>query len=298
MSDSTHHPPPIALTVVVAALDSAPDVGRCLRAIASQVAGRPIEILLVANPAHARAADAARAIPEVTLVVAPIAGLVPDLWALGIQHARGVIIAVTISGCVPAPGWIDAMLDAHRGSDAAVGGPIVQDARAGFADWAVCFTRYGAYFPPLPATAVPEVPGDNGSYKHDALAPDLDAIARMGFWEVEVNAALRSRGASLRMDPRMTVTHTHSYGVAAFCRQRWIHGRRFGAERAARLGLGARLARVAAAPVTLAVMLARAGGHARRAGSTGRFVMAAPIVTLFYAAWLAGESAGLLARAR
>lgn len=296
MIGATSPQAPIALTVVVAALDTAPDVEPCLRAMTAQVAERPIEILVVANPGHPMAAGGAWATPGVTPIVAPIAGLVPDLWALGIQRARGAIVAVTISGCVPAPGWIDSILEAHRSPDAAVGGPIVQADRSRYGDWAVCFARYGPYFPPLSTSPTPEVPGDNGSYKRDALAPDLDAIARMGFWEVEVNAALRARGASLRLDPRMTVAHTHSYGVAAFCRQRWTHGRRFGAARAARLGIGARLARVAAAPITLAVMLARAGGHAKRAGLTGRFVTAAPLVGLFYAFWLAGESAGLISR--
>jgi hypothetical protein len=231
----------------------------------------------------------------VRLLVRSSAGLVPQLWGHGIAQSRGRIIAITIAGCVPDPGWIDALLDAHEGADAAVGGPIVQAEGAPLSDRALAFARYGAYLPPVSASATAEVPGDNGSYKRSAIEAGLASIAADGFWEAEVNAMLRATGQTLRMLPRMRMTHTHSFGAGAFCRQRWQHGRLFGAGRARRLPLPARVVRAALAPVTLAVMTARAAGHARRAGMLSQFIPVLPVVVLFYACWVAGESAGLLA---
>ena len=47
------------------------------------------------------------------------------------------------------------------------------------------------------------MPGDNGTYKRDAVAAALAFIETRGFWETTINARLRAAGQSLWMDPQL-----------------------------------------------------------------------------------------------
>jgi hypothetical protein len=284
---------PVAVSVVIAAIEGA-SVAATVDALAAQRGGREVEILVVANPGWP--APTASATSGARMVVAPQPTLVPHLWGLGLSQARGSIVALTIAGCVPEPGWLSALLAAYAvdARVAAVGGPIVPAADSGMVDRALVFTRYGPWLPPVSTGDSAEVPGDNGSYRRMAIAPDLGSFAAHGFWEADVNAALRRRGAVLRMAPGMRARHTHSFGAAAFCRQRWQHGRIFGAARRPRSSMPARVGRAAAFPLIAVLMTMRAARHASRGGLLTSFVLVLPVVLLFYLCWTAGEASGML----
>ena len=283
---------PPALSVIVAAIDGG-FLAATLEALVRQRGDRAVEILVVANPGWTDPTSALD--PSVAIVIATRPGLVPHLWGLGMSRARGSIVAITIAGCVPDPGWMDAVLSAYADADVvAVGGPIVPDDASSLVDRALVFARYGPYLPPVSSRRDAEVPGDNGSYRRRAIAADLPTYATDGFWEAEVNASLRRRGGVLCLTPAMRVRHTHSFGAAAFCRQRWQHGRLFGAARARRLSAMSRGALALAAPLTAALMTVRAARHAMRARLVAAFVPTLPVVVVFYLCWTLGEAGGLL----
>lgn len=279
------------LSVIVAAVDGRVEVVETLRAVREQHTMEPLEVILVANPGHA-GLDAAAAIVGVTIVVSDVPRLVPELWGLGVAASRGRVVALLTAACVPGPLWATAMLRLHTGDVAAVGGPLEQRQPATIGDWALYFARYAAFMPPASPRDDAEVPGDNGSWKREAIAADLDDIARAGFWEVQVNARLRARGRRLVMRDEVTVWHTHSFGIGAFCRQRWEHGRLHGRSRAAS---GTSAAVACAAPLAWGSMLLRVSlrtlGHGRH---RAKFATALPVIALFYACWVGGEAVGLM----
>lgn len=286
------------LSVVVGASEGQPDPTACLLALSAQARRRAVEILFVVPVGHPAAAVAKR-FPAVTVIESERSRLVPELWGLGVLQARAPIVAITISGCVPAPDWVDRTIALHAGAggpgvaDAAVGGAIEQADPAGLTDWAVYFVRYASYMRPFAAREVSDVPGDNGTYKVSALQDDRALIERDGFWETTINRRLRTRGQTLRMDPALAVFHTHSYDWRGFSRQRFRHGCLFGRERRAALGAAA-WARVALAPVSFAAMLLRSVRHVRQRGRHQQMmILALPLTAWFYACWIAGETVGL-----
>ena len=279
------------LSVIVAAVDGRDDVVETLRAVREQDPTGQLDVLLVANAGHA-GLDAAAAMTGVTIVVSDVPRLVPELWGLGVAASRGAIVALLTAACVPGPCWVQALLRLHEGDVAAVGGPLGQRAPAALGDWALYFARYAAFVPPADTRDDAEVPGDNGSWKREAIAPDLDHIARRGFWELEVNAGLRSRGRRLVMSDDVTVWHTHSFGIGAFCRQRWAHGRLHGRSRAAS---GTSAAVACAAPLAWGSMLLRVSRRVLTRGHhRSTFAAALPVIALFYACWVGGEAVGLM----
>jgi hypothetical protein len=176
------------LTVVVGAATTLVPSGECLRSIESQ-AGPDVEVIVIQDveaevPAR-RAAGLVREHP-----------LVPELWTEGIRRANGRIVALTTTTVVPEPGWVRALLDAHQGEIAAVGGAIEPPLHNRLVDWAVYFCRYTRYMPPLVRRLDPDLPGDNVAYRAEAL----DCYATLfteGFWEPRIHEAMRADGRQM-----------------------------------------------------------------------------------------------------
>jgi hypothetical protein len=283
---------PCNLSIVIAVVNGPRTARRCLAALAPQLPASDTEVLLVSagDPDEALS----REFPFVTWIVDPARRLVPEQWGIGAARATGRIIALTMTPCTPSPGWVDALLAAHRSDCAAVGGPIVSPPGASLVDRAVYLARYTPYMPPLPSGPAREVAGDNGSYKRSAIEAWLPEIGASGFWEATINHRLRAQGRTLCLAADALVTHAESTTFGAFCRQRFVHGRRFGAERRAMLSRQAARTRVLAAPIVPLVLLARiVRAVLRRPGQRRSFAASLPILACFLACWSAGECAGL-----
>ena len=283
----------IELSIVIAASDSQRAIAECLGALQPQLAGCASEIFIVgasseaARPTHER-------FPQITWIPASGEALTPARWSLGAARARGRIIAFTISTCVPDANWVAEILRAHADRHAAIGGAIESAPGAGLVDWAVCFVRYTPFMLPFPA-GPGEVPGDNGSYKRDALADQMPWIEAHGFWEQAINANLRRQERSLWQDPRIIVYCKKPFTLAGFSRQRYEHGRVFGRMRSARSSGPKRLFYLLSSPAIPLVYLARiTRGVVRKKRHRASFALSLPITIWFLSCWSAGEFLGLL----
>jgi hypothetical protein len=285
----------VDISIVVAAVNTADTLGPWLDAVRPQAARHAVEVLIAAASDDA----SVRLEPgdSCARVVRGNAGaLVPALWGAALLEARGRVVAVTITACLPDADWLDAIAAAYRAAPAdGVGGVIDCAPDAAIVDRALHLVRYTPYLPPVAAGPVAEIAGDNGTYARAALDGWQAEIARDGFWESEFNRAIRAKGGSLRIDPSIRVMHTRSYSFGGFTRQRFRHGRIFGRERRRAMGAGGRIARAALAPTVPAIMLVRTLGTVSSRGRLdARTVLAVPLAGWFFTCWAAGEAAGLL----
>jgi hypothetical protein len=286
-----------ALSVIVAAVNPRRTMSRWLAAITPQTVDRDVEVIIVAREADAAAIQPGPAAPFARVLAVPGEPLVPVLWGTAMPAARAPVLAVTITACEPAPDWVESILVAHRATHAGIGGTIDIAANPGLVDRAVHLVRYTPYLPPQTAGPVPEIAGDNGSYKRAALEQWLPATARDGFWESEFHRHLHARGESLCLDPAIRVTHAGSYSAAEFSRQRFRHGRLFGRARGHGRPRAARWLRTLTAPVIPPAMLLRAlRSVAARGRLDARTLAAVPLALWFLICWAAGEAAGLADR--
>jgi hypothetical protein len=281
------------LTVIAAGVNVGGTLGPWLDAIAPQVASAHAEVLVALTNVDTGVARQLRSSAWASAVEIPDATSVPELWGAALNRARGRVVAITTTACRPAPDWLAAVIRAHAKPHAAIGGVIELAAQATLVDRAIHLVRYAPYLPPAVEGAAAEIAADNGAYKLSALAPLLPAIAREGFWEVEVHRALRANGHTVWLDPQMRVHHAGSYSLAGFSRQRFVHGRRFAHAARPRSSAGHRLLRVACAPLVPAVMLGRiVQTLARRRGLGLDNVLALPLSAWFLVCWAAGEATG------
>jgi hypothetical protein len=222
---------------------------------------------------------------------------VPELWSVGIAHARGRLVGLLAGTVVPDEDWVALTLHAHDDGAAVVGGPIEPGGGFRLVDWAVYFCRYSPYLRPLPAVVL-EVAGDNASYRMDVLT-DYETAYADGFWEPFVHDLMRADGHEVVVRPDRVVRPRAGARVGVFSRQRFAHGRAHGRLRSVGQSRRKLIVGVLTTPAVPAVMTARVFKvvFARRR-HRGRLVVATPVVAWLYACWAAGELVGRLDAAR
>jgi hypothetical protein len=274
------------LTIVVGSNGAPGSVERCLDALAPQVDG--VEVI-VCEPA-ARPEEAKTRYPFARFLERPGA-LVPALWRDGIHAAQGSAVALTISPMVPASDWVSTLSDRLE-RDEVVAGAIEPGPGLRVVDWAEYFCRYARDMRPFERRENPEIPGDNCAYRRELLDRTRPLYAA-GFWEPEVNRALRAEGVRLWHDPSVVVFQGRSAGFRAFARQRLEHGRAYGRQRGARFRRGRNAAGILLAWIVPAVLAART---AREVIGRRRFrlplLVSFPALLAFDVCWAIGEAAG------
>jgi hypothetical protein len=248
-------------------------------------------VILVDASRDGTADEAVRLFPGLRVLRRPPGRLAPELWRDGLDATGAPLVAFSTAQMVPADGWLSALLDRLDATGAAaVGGPIEPASGLSAGDRALYLLRYVNYLRPLPDAAEAEPPGDNALYRRDRLR-GLEACWEGGFWEAEVHRALRDRGERLAMAREAAVAFVGGMPPALALRQRLAHARRYGSERALRMGRAQRLARSAAAPAVPAVLLRRIAAALRTRGQPlGPWLPALPRLSLLLAAWSLGEA--------
>lgn len=283
------------LSVVVAVTHAGETPHACLTQLLRQAEGRPVQIIVVEASTGGAVRDVSESPARITRLQASPQCLVPQLWSLGIEHASAPIVALTIGQCVPDAHWIDAVLHAAatHAECAGFGGPIDGPEHGRWRDWAVYFSRYSAFLPPLESGPAVELAGDNAAYRKSALQACGSLAA--GFWETLVHHRLRALGWTLWLAGDMRVRLGPCPSAWLFCRERYRHGRYFGSTRPGS-SLAVRVARIATAPALAPFLIARIGARVarRRRDWLFRYVLALPWLAVFVACWSAGEVAGYL----
>ncbi len=263
-------------------------VEACLAALSGQADGAEV---IVCEPV-ASGAEVEAAYPFARFLERAGA-LVPELWRDGIDAASGEAVALTISPMRPAPDWVARVCE-RLAEDEVVAGAIEPGDGLRVVDWAEYFCRYARDMRPFPRRESAEIPGDNCGYRRELLERTR-ALYRDGFWEPEVNRALRADGVVLWHDPDLVVYPGRSAGFSAFVRQRLAHGRAYGRQRGARFGVERNALGVALAFAVPFVLAARTAREIfSRGRCRARFVAALPVLFVFDAAWAAGEAMGHL----
>lgn len=284
------------LSVVIAAWPDLAGLADSLEALAAQ-RDPDTEVLVASAAAPARELGAR--FSWVHWVEADPECLIPHLWGRGIARARGATIAITTAHFTASPGWIAAIRSAHRRLEApAIGGPIEPPRHGGVVDWATYFLRYNSFLAYHREQVVPDIAGDNASYKRAAFEAHADLL-RDGFWELDLHRRLRAAGKSILFVPEIRLTQRRSFGFCRFLGQRFRHGTQFGRSRLQGRSFLVRALAVAASPLIPLVFLGKIVGRVARSGrDLGPFLWALPVLISFLLAWSLGEAWGYLGAGR
>jgi glycosyltransferase involved in cell wall biosynthesis len=217
----------------------------------------------------------------------------------GVELALGELLIFTDPDIYARPDWIERLVAAHRAT-----GEVIVGALACYGgrwlDQGIHLCKFSKWLPGGPPREVDMSPTAS------MLLPRSEFDAAGGLpgddflGDVTLSRTLNGRGRLLRFAPDAVVEHHHVQSFRDFVSERYTRGKMHGA-----LRLGWLESRKAAAlfylavtvlPVRLPRILALVGLHARRAGQTGPYFKALPLVFAGHAASLAGEAVAYLRR--
>ena len=208
------------LSVVVLVDEERERGARCLQSILQQANVDRLEVLLV-DVAH----DTSEPLPGSEHPSVRVLNFSKSLWfgqlqAEAVRSATAPIVAFLEEHCVALPGWSGALLDAHRGPDAAVGGERHEPSSAPPLARFVQLLDRGPWSPPATAQATLGLPAGNVAYKREILLRYSEHLDLYFESEGLLQARLLADGWTLRVAPLAKYCHDSDSHLWGLCR-RW-----------------------------------------------------------------------------
>ena len=263
-----------ALSVVLITPDNFETLRRTVGCLVRQTVREQIELVILAPASATIDVDAQLVAPLAGVQVVRLASLTPTgpARAAGIRAARAPVVAFGEEHCFPAPGWAQALIEAHRGAYAAVG-PAMHNANPEtIVSWADLLIGYGPWAAPIAKHEPDYLPGHNSSYKRAVLLDYGDRLDTLMEAETVLMWDLRAKGHKLLLDPAAASAHMNFGFWSSWLPVMFLNGRAFADTRASGWPLTKRLAFVAASPLIPVVRFTRTIAHARRLGRGASFL--------------------------
>ena len=283
------------LSIIIASCAGPPFITRCLKSLEAQRNQAGLEFIVVDRAGGEIAAGIERDFPWVKLIRRPSGESVPDLRRRAIEQAKAEYVAIIEEHCVAREDWIATILRSIQEPVAAVRG-VVEDANyERLMDWAVYFTEYNSYMPPLERGLTNDVCAANCVYRRDLLIKHLPETGS-GYWEAVLNQTLLASGERFLSEPDLVVYHTGPFGFTYYLRQRYLFSRAFAGVRKDTVPAGFRLVYLLAAPLLIPLLWARTAARVyRKRHRVDKFIRVLPHLVPITATYVLGEWVGFLA---
>jgi GT2 family glycosyltransferase len=286
---------PPDLSVIIASYNSRRTIGRCLDSLRAQETGRAFEVIVVDSSTDGAAELIAQDHPEVVLITSAERRFPGGARNIGVSAASAGIVALLDADCTVDPGWVDAVLDAHRSPDAAIGGVIANGDRRGHVARAAYFTEFSQWMPGERPGWMTDVAAANISYKREVFDDVGPFIEGAYCSDTDFHWRMHRKGHRLRFEPSIVAYHHSISELGAFLRHERAHGRFFARVRSAGQGFSAARRIIYAGlcwliPFVLFAKLVRR--HQRNRVYLVDFLASSPLVLLGLTAWALGEGAG------
>jgi Glycosyl transferase family 2 len=256
------------MSVVILTRDGLPTIRRTLRHLRNQTARDRIELVIVgpAGLGGISDQDGLDEFASARMIEASPFRTAGAAFAAGVRAARGRIVGYAEEHSFPEPGWAAALIEAHKGPWAAVGGVLENANPATGTSWASLVCDFGPEAAPIGGGEASELGGHHSTYKREVLAryePDLDHLLEV---EWVLQEELRASGERLYREPRAVSRHLNASRLRSHLAAQVNGGRLFAGNRARlrRWSILRRAAWVGGSPLMPLLRLARSLPHLRR----------------------------------
>ena len=280
-------------SVIVASGAGGDFLFRCLVSIREQVAKGGGEIVVVDRRGEATRQRIAREFPEVHVVAAPgpRRPSVPQMRRIGVEVARGDIVAILEEHCTAPSHWFETIVGSLARADAAIGGPILDSEFTRLRDWCVYFSEYHNFLPSWRDGERFMLNGANIAYWRAKLLRHRDVLDS-GYWEVVVHPHLSREGAFRAIDA-MGVHHTGPFDYGYYLRQRYLLSRVWGGTEKDHAPLVRRAIHVLAGPIFPLFLFGRVTRRVlEQDRRVGKYLAALPLLVPVWVAYSWGEWLG------
>jgi hypothetical protein len=280
------------LSVILASVNGWDVLGPTLEALDAQPERDRMEVIVVealGGAVRQRLRDRKPAVVLIESQRQPI----PRLRYQGVCRARGKVVAILEDHGRVAENWAATILQAHQGPWGAVGG-VVENGQTGLINWAVYFCEYTPYMQPVIEGDATDLPGNNIAYKRPHLLRHAEVLEQ-GHWESWINDRLRADGVPVASTNAMVVHHIKPFRLGYFLVQRFYFARSFAGMRRVDQSPARRLVYGAGSLALPALLTARVAATVlRKRRHLGQFLLALPLVVMFFTVGACGEMIGYL----
>lgn len=200
-----------AVSVIIPSFNEERQIRACLRSLLHQQTRWPYEIIVVDSSTDATPRIIAEEFPSVRLIHQDGRLSPAQARNRGLQSARAPFIAFLDADCVADPGWIEAIVSAHRESHPAIGGSISLAAPSTIPGALLFVIEFSEFVPRSRPREVRWLPSCNLSLKRDAIPTDGAFPEEMEASEdiVFSRRLMKRTGRPLWFDPRVRIAHTN-----------------------------------------------------------------------------------------
>ncbi len=284
--------PPPKVSVVIASVVGPPFIDDCLASVFAQRSAPAFEVIVVDCRGAENVARLAARFPEVRFIQCAGREAVPHLRRLGVERARGEIVAIIEEHCLAKEDWLATLATAFAPGYAAVGGPVAAYNYRRLRDWVTYFIEYNSYLPPWSDGDAFNLSGANLAYRREALQANLGLLSH-GYWEATLHPKLLDEGAKFRSVPGMVVYHRGPFDYFYYLRQRYLFSRGFAGARRPTLSISQRAAYLLAAPAVPFLLLARMAARILAKKCHGdKFLLSLPLLIPAVTIYVVGEWMG------
>jgi len=280
------------VSVVIASIVGPPFIDDCLASVLAQKNAPSFEVIVVDCRGQENVARLAQRFPEARFVPLSQRETVPQLRRMGVEQARGGIIAIIEEHCVAPENWVANLAAAFSPGYVAVGGPFGFRSGARLRDWITYFIEYNSYFPPWPDGETFNIGSANAAYRKEALDSHLTSLSA-GWWDATLHLMLLAEGGKFRSVPGMMIYHRGPFDFFYYVRQRYLLSRAFAGSRRPATSAAKRAAYLIAAPAIPFLLLARIGSRVfAKKCHIDKFLLSLPLLFLALVSYVAGEWMG------
>jgi GT2 family glycosyltransferase len=279
------------ISVIIPAYHSVGTIATCLAALRDQTF-RSFETIVVNSSEDETEAIVTARFPEVVFEQSPKRLLPHAARNRGVVRARGELLVFTDPDCIPAPAWLERLVDAVDDGHTIVQGRMGLRSRSWLERGVHLCKWHGVLGGP--ARALPQVATSNACYVRKVWEEAGPFEEELFCGDALLSWRAARLGQTLWFEPKAAVDHIHSQSVTSLCKERFARGEEYGLARARheRLSRARASVRFAALPVLLAAVVVRAGRAALQSGWFRSFVSTLPVNLAGQVAWSIGEAMG------
>lgn len=216
------------ISVIIASYNSKATIERCLDSLRHQRTDAEFEVIVVDSSTDETPKVIKRAFPEVTLVRLGERTFQGPARNIGIQRAKGDILAFMDADCVAPPNWLSNIIRAHESQFRVICGSVRNGHPESLVSWAEFFFAASEYLEHAPRRCVKVAPGCNMSCKRKVFEecgffPDTYRLEDMLF-----SQNVLDNGHQILFEPSICVYHLYRTRLKDLLSREVLSGRILG----------------------------------------------------------------------
>jgi glycosyltransferase involved in cell wall biosynthesis len=214
----------VLISIIIPSYFSRSTIEDCIQSLLSQDTKESFDIWVINSSPDDISDSTALQFPEVHLIQLPQRVFAGKARNIGVQKAKGNILAFIDADCIVSSDWIDTIISWHQRGYKAVGGSIINESRDNIFSKAEYPLEILEFSPNNPRAEVKFVSAANSSFSRDVFNqygffPDIRAGEDVIFCH-----NLIEKGEKIIFDPDLKVFHKNDIGFQEYLKKQFMHG--------------------------------------------------------------------------